>query len=437
MEPNLNIQPSVIENWISLLNDLLVKIGLPQELANTVESLLIFILIFTLAFLADFFTKRIIVTSLKGYVKRSRNTWDDIFLEKKVFNRLAHIAPALVVYYTINFALDLAGIVDFIKTVTVLYIILVSLLVADSFINALHGIYKEMPIAKEKPIQGYIQVVKIFLYFVAIMFMISILTGTQVLKLFAGLGALAAVLLLVFKDTILGLVASIQVSANNMVKPGDWISMPSRNADGPVEEISLNTVKVRNWDKTISTFPTYSLVTESFQNWKGMEESGGRRIKRSIYLDMKSVRFLDEELKNNLKKIQLIAPYIEEREAEIREFNKQTDVDETMPVNGRRMTNLGIFRRYLENYLHNHPKIKQDMTFLVRHLQPGETGIPVEIYVFSKEQDWAVYESVQADIFDHILAALPYFDLKVFQNPGGSDVIGLMESIKSRDKLSG
>lgn len=425
---NPETQVTIAEKWILALNDLLLKWGLSTDNANLVEGLIVVAIIIILALAADYITKRILISSIKTYVKRSKATWDDIMLQRKVFNRLAHIAPALVVYYTINFAIDPIGIVDFIKTLTILYMIVISLLVADSFVSALHDVYLTLPISRDKPIKGYIQVVKIFLYFLAIIMIISIISSTPVLKLLAGLGALAAVLLLVFKDTILGLVASIQVSANKMVKPGDWITMPSRGADGTVLEISLNTVKVQNWDKTISTFPTYSLVTESFHNWKGMEESGGRRIKRAINIDMRSVKFLDENLRNELKKIQHIQSYIDEREAEIQKFNEENQVDTNMPVNGRRMTNLGIFRRYLEAYLKQHPKIRNDMTFLIRHLQPTETGLPIEIYVFSKEQEWAKYESLQADIFDHVLSAMHYFELKVFQNPSGSD----FQSILSR-----
>ncbi len=421
----------MIEKWIEQLNNLLVNTGLSQENADLIESLIIIGIIFILAYLADRVSKRIIVTTLKGYARRTKSKWDDIFFEKKVFNRLAHIAPALVINVSIGYAVDPVGIVDFIKLITEIYMIIITVLVLDSFVSALHEIYLTFPISKEKPIKGYLQVVKIFLYFLGTILLISILSDTPVLNLLAGLGALAAVLLLVFKDTILGLVASVQVSANNMVKPGDWISMPSRGADGPVIEISLNTVKVQNWDKTISTFPTYALVTESFNNWKGMEESGGRRIKRSINIDMRSVRFLDEKLKKELKKIQHILPYIEEREAEINKFNEEHHVDSSMPVNGRRMTNLGVFRKYMEAYLKKHPKIQNEMTFLVRHLQPTETGIPIEIYVFSKEQEWAKYESVQADIFDHILAALEYFDLHVFQNPSGSDFQQFLETKKT------
>ncbi|MFW5645493.1 MAG: mechanosensitive ion channel family protein [Bacteroidota bacterium] len=420
----------MIEKWIEQLNGLLTSAGLGQDNADLIESVIILLIIFILAYLADRLSRRIIVNALKTYAKRTKSTWDDILFEKKVFNRLAHIAPALVINASIGYAVDPVGIVDFIKLLTEIYMIVISVLVLDSFVSALHEIYLTFPISQEKPIKGYVQVVKIFIFFLGIILLISMLSGTPVLNLLAGLGALAAVLLLVFKDTILGLVASIQVSANNMVKPGDWISMPSRGADGTVLEITLNTVKVQNWDKTISTFPTYALVTESFNNWKGMEESGGRRIKRSLNIDMKSVRFLDEDLKKELKKIQLIHPYIEEREAEINKFNEEHQFDSSMPVNGRRMTNLGVFRRYMEAYLKQHPKIRNEMTFLIRHLQPKETGIPMEIYVFSKEQEWAKYESLQADIFDHILATLDYFELRVFQNPSGSDFQQFLEEKK-------
>jgi len=257
------------------------------------------------------------------------------------------------------------------------------------------------------------------------MILISILFDQKLSGLFLGLGTFAAVLMLVFKDTILGFVASIQVSMNNMVNPGDWISMPGRDADGVVLEINLNTVKVQNWDKTISTIPTYALVSESFQNWKGMEESGGRRIKRSINIDMTSVKFCSPEMIEKFNKIQLLQEYIRTKQKEINEFNEKLKVDPSVLVNGRRMTNLGTFRKYIEEYLKIHPLIHEQMTFLVRQLQPNEKGIPMEIYVFSKDQEWANYEAIQADIFDHILAVLPEFDLRVFQNPTGQDILAL------------
>ncbi len=416
----------MIEQWIAGLNHLLQKAGLTAKTANWMETIIILLFIILLAWLADKISKKILIHSLKTYVKKSKNKWDDALLEYKFFQRLAHIAPAVVIYFTIDYALDMPRLVTMIRTLSVLFMIIVGLLISDSFLSAMHSIYLTFPISKEKPVKGYVQVVKLIIYFIGFIFIISILSHTPALKLLAGLGALAAVLLLVFKDTILGLVASVQVSANQMVKPGDWITMPSRQADGTVLEITLNTVKVQNWDKTIVTFPTYSLVTEAFNNWKGMEESGGRRIKRSVSIDMKSVRFLNPELKEKLRKIQLIKDYIDQREEEITNFNLERNIDPEIPVNGRRMTNLGVFRRYIEAYLRQHPKVNTELTFLVRHLQPSETGIPIEIYIFSRDQEWAKYESVQADIFDHILAAIPYFELRVFQNPTGDDFKNLV-----------
>ena len=300
------------------------------------------------------------------------------------------------------------------------------MIVLNSVIITLYSIYDSLPISAGRHIKGYVQVVQIMVMFTGIMVIISVIFDADLKGLFLGLGTFAAVLMLVFKDTILGFVASIQVSMNNMVNPGDWISMPGRKADGVVLEINLNTVKVQNWDKTISTIPTYALVSESFQNWRGMEESGGRRIKRFINIDMTSVKFCSEEMIQRFRKIQVLGNYIDAKEKEINEFNKKQNIDPSVLANGRRMTNLGTFRKYMEGYLHAHPLIHDQMTFLVRQLQPNEKGIPIEIYVFSKDQEWANYEAIQADIFDHILAVIPEFELKIFQNPTGSDFTRLI-----------
>jgi len=251
---------------------------------------------------------------------------------------------------------------------------------------------------------------------------ISILLERDPTVLLAGLGAMAAILLLVFKDTILGFVASIQLSANNMLKIGDWIEMRSHGADGTVTDITLNTVKVQNWDKTISTIPTYALVSESFNNWKGMEESGGRRIKRAVNIDTGSIKFCDAQMLNRFLKFELIRDYVKKKENEVKEYNKTKKLSEDDNISGRRQTNIGIFRKYLEVYLRQHPMVNQDMTFLVRQLHPTPTGLPIEIYVFCKDKAWANYEAIQADIFDHIFAVIPEFELKVFQQPSGSDI---------------
>ncbi len=411
----------MIERWITWYQELLAGAGLSETLLIVIENTTIIIVTVALAILANFLIKRIIITTITRIARKSKNDWDDIFVKRKIFNRLAHLAPAIIVLYALQYIFDAPGLVSFLETLIKAYMVVVVLLMIDSVINALHEIYMTLPIAKGRNIKGYVQVVKIIFYFFAIILIISIFSGEAPKALMASLGALAAVLILVFRDTLLGFVASIQLSANKMVNVGDWISMPKYGADGDVIDISLNTVKVQNWDKTIATIPTYALVSEAFNNWKGMEESGGRRIKRSINIDMKSVTFLDEVQIEKLRKFHLLKDYISGKEKEISEFNKSLNLDEDTVTNGRKMTNLGTFRKYLENYLHSHPKIHQNMTFLVRHLQPTETGLPMEIYVFSNDQEWAKYEAIQSDIFDHILAIMPEFGLHVFQNPTGED----------------
>ena len=398
-------------------------LGLSSELAQFGKVATALIAIVVLSFLANFVAKKIIVVGLTAITKRTKSVWDDFLVHRKVFHKLSHLAPALVIQYTIGIALyDYSpSLTLIIEKFTYIYIVGAWLFVISSLLNALHDMYMTLEVSKTRPIKGYVQLAKIVIYVLGGIVIISILIDKNPLNLLVGMGASAAILMLVFKDTILGLVASVQVSANNMVKPGDWIAMPSRGADGTVLEITLNTVKVQNWDRTISTFPTYALVSESFTNWKGMEESDGRRIKRSIYIDMRSVKFCSPELLEKLKRIHLVKDYIETRAKEIEEFNKKMDFDTSMPVNGRRMTNLGIFRRYLEHYLKNSSNINTDATYMVRHLQPTEKGIPVEIYCFSRVKAWVEYEGVQADIFDHILAIVPQFELRVFQNPSGDD----------------
>ena len=403
------------QEWLS-------NVGFSDNLAVITKTTIVVIAIIILCILANFITKKIIISILTRIIKKSKNQWDDIFLEKKVFNRLSQLAPAIIIYFTVGFALvDYPAWVPVIKSATYIYILLIGLMVIDSLLNALHEIYGTFPISKERPIKGFVQVVKIIIYFVVVILILSILLNKNPAYFLTGLGAVAAVLMLVFKDTILGFVASVQLSANNMVKIGDWISMPSQGADGTVTEISLNTIKVQNWDKTISTIPTYTLVSDSFKNWKGMEESGGRRIKRSINIDMKSVKFCSDEMLNKFKKIHILLDYIKFKRDELNKYNKENDIDETVKVNGRRLTNIGIFRKYLEEYLKSHPKIHNNMTFMVRQLQPMEKGIPIEIYGFSNDQSWVNYEGIQSDIFDHILAVVPEYDLKIFQNPTGDD----------------
>lgn len=415
----------MIKNLVNLLEEWLKETGLTAESTEIIKVIIIIAVVATLAFIADWVTKKILVESIKKVVRKSKSRWDDVLVKRKVLQRLSHLAPAIIIYYSAKLGLsEFETLSDIVLSVVNIYMILVVLLTLDALINSFHDIYLTLPIANERPIKGYLQVGKILIHSVGGILILSILIGKSPTAILASLGALAAVLILVFRDTILGFVSSIQLSANKMVKPGDWISMPGRNADGIVSDITVNTVKVRNWDKTISTIPTYALINESFQNWKGMEQSKGRRIARAINIDIKSIKFCDDEMLNKFKRIKLIRDYINQKQEEIEQFNKEQGITNEDTVSRRRLTNIGIFRQYIEIYLEKNPKIqpnKPPFIIMVRHLQPTDKGLPIQIYAFSKEQKWAIYEKVQADIFDHILAVIPEFELRVFQNPSGDD----------------
>ncbi|MGI6321532.1 MAG: mechanosensitive ion channel family protein [Bacteroidales bacterium] len=410
--------------FLEQLEAWLLSLGLSETSAHHSKVLISILGIVVLAVVANFIAKKIIVAILTMIVKRTKNTWDDYLVKRKVFHKLSHLAPALVIQFTIGIALyEYSPNFSFvIERLTYVYMVIVWLLVINSLLNALHDIYLTFEMSKNRNIKGYIQLIKIIVFAIGAILIISILINKSPAKLLVGMGASAAIMTLVFKDTILGLVASIQASANNMVNPGDWIEMPARNADGSVLEITLNTVKVQNWDNTITTFPTYALVSESFINWKGMQESAGRRIKRTIFVDVRSVQFASVELLEKLKQIQILKPYLEEKINEIKEYNEKIGAETNMPVNGRRLTNIGVFRKYLELYLADNPNVSKEATSMVRHLQPTEKGIPLEVYCFSSEKAWVKYEEVQADIFDHIFAIIPQFELRIFQSVSGNDL---------------
>lgn len=405
----------LVQNW-------LLGHGFSENLAFYVARATLMLAVLVIGFIADFVAKRHILSVLGHIVTRTQSQWDDIILRHRVFNHMAHLAPALVVYLLAPMALaGMVWVITVIKGATLIYMVIVIMLALDALLNAGEEIYQRFEAAREIPIKGFVQVLKIALYFLTAVFIISILLDKTPIYLLSGIGAMTAVLMLIFRDAILGFVAGIQLAANKMVANGDWIEMPNYGADGDVLEVTLTTVKVQNWDKTITTIPTYALISESFKNWRGMQESGGRRIKRAINIDMNSIRFCDREMLERFGKIQYIAEYIEQKKRELEEFNHTSKVDNISLVNGRRMTNIGTFRAYVTAYLHYHPQINRDMTFLIRQLSPGEHGLPIEIYVFSKDQVWASYEAIQADIFDHILAVIPEFDLRVYQNPTGND----------------
>ena len=404
------------------LKDWLVTWGLQEWWALFAAGAIALVGVLLLAWLANAIAKLFLVKGVGRFAERSRTTWDDILGERKVFVRLSHLAPALVIYALAPVAL--AGsptAVGVVQQGAIIYLLLAGTFVATAFLNALVAIHDTLEFGRKMPVRSFVQAVKVVLFLVVGVVVVSVLLGRSPAYLLGGLGAVAAVLMLVFKDSILGLVAGIHLSLNHMVHIGDWIEMPKYGADGTVTDISLTTVKVQNWDRTVSTIPTYALISDSFRNWRGMTESGGRRIMRAVHIDMTSIRFCTEEMLARFKTFRYIAEYVERKVEEIAGHNAEKGFDESDLVNGRHLTNIGTFRAYLGAYLRNHPMIHQDMTFLVRHLAPTERGLPVQIYVFCKDQRWAHYEGIQADIFDHVLAIIPEFGLRVFQNPTGAD----------------
>ncbi|MDP6015900.1 MAG: mechanosensitive ion channel [Candidatus Latescibacteria bacterium] len=351
-------------------------------------------------------------------IRSSRTRLDDAMLEHGVLRRMALLAPVVIIYYGIE---AIPGPTQYLLQIVNAALAIVFLLVAGAGINALQEALTEYDARSDVPMKSYAQIVKIVIYVVGGLMTIAVLTGQSPWALLSGVGALMAVIILVFRDTILSLVASFTIASNRLVKVGDWIEAPGFGADGDVIDIALHTVKVQNWDKTITTIPTYKLVETSFKNWRGMQDSGGRRIKRAIHLDMNTVRFCDEEMLGRFEKFELIAGYVRSRRQEVEADNSQRQADLSELVNGRRLTNVGTFRAYVAAYLHSHPDIHEDMTFLVRQLAPTPKGLPLEIYVFTTTTAWGEYESIQSDIFDHLLAVAPQFDLRVFQEPAGSD----------------
>ena len=392
--------------------------GVAEGAADVLSDLILALGVVLLAIFSNYVVRRILLVSIARLVKRTKTTWDDALLSRHVFQRLSHLAPAFVIYSTASLFPAFEGVIQRLSTV---YMILAGLFVLNAFLNAVVDIYNSYDVSRHRPLKGYFQLIQIIVAIFVGIYALARLMDRDPWPLLTGLGAMTAILLLVFKDTILGLVASVQLSTNDMVRIGDWIEMPKYGADGDVIDVTLHTVKVQNWDKTITTIPSYALISDSFRNWRGMQESGGRRIKRALNIDVSTVRFCDTEMLGRYEKYQLITDYIRQRREEIAVYNKEHGIDSSVLVNGRNMTNLGTFRAYVSAYLRNHPKVHKSMTFLIRYLAPGDNGLPLEIYVFSNDQEWAHYEGIQADIFDHILAVLPYFDLRAFQHPTGSD----------------
>jgi len=411
---------------MDVLSTWLADHGLGQDFVPIVSTSVAAVAVIIVAVLVDFVARRLILRGVERVVEKTRLSWDDKFFERRVFHWIAHLVPAVFINVVAAPAFGAyPQVVDVVETVALLYMAVVTMFVVNNSLDAVLDIYGTTRMARRVALKPFVQVIKGLVVFAVVISGIALLIGKSPAVLLSGLGAFTAVLILVFRDPILGLAAGIQLMGNNMVRRGDWISVPRFNADGDVVDVSLTTVSVQNWDKTISTIPTYSLLTDTFKNWRGMEESGGRRIKRAVALDMNCIRFVDETLMERMRKVQILRNFLDKRTEEIAAFNRENEVDDSSPVNGRRMTNLGIFRAYLEHYLERNPQVHEEMTFLVRQLAPTAQGLPIEIYVFSKDQAWANYEAIQADIFDHVLAVVPLFDLRVFQDPTGTDLRAL------------
>ena len=406
----------------NLVENLFLNLGFSNEVSASLRLFVFIILMLLIAIIAFYITRKIIVQYLYGFLKKTPLKWDDIIAEKKVFNNVAHIIPAFIiklmagsVFYNFETALPV------INRVTDAYLILVTSTIIVAFLKLFESLLSSHETLRDKPISSYFQLIKIILYIVVFILALSVLLNKTPVYFLSAFGAMTAILLLVFKDTILGLVASVQMSSNDMIKVGDWIEMQKFGADGAVMAINLNTVKVQNWDKTITTIPTYHFITDSFKNWRGMQLSGGRRIKRSVFISSDSIMFVSPEMRETFKKYHLIEDYVSGRQQEIEKYNEENKVNTEILINGRRMTNIGVFRKYIESYLKMHPGINKDMSIMVRQMAMESKGVPLEIYCFTNTVVWLEYESIQSDIFDHLLSASAYFNLDIYQEPGSKD----------------
>lgn len=412
----------MIQDIKKFLINLLLDSGLSKYYSELIVILSLVLVVLLIGWIIDKVSRYIFFQVFSKLVKRSKTDWDDLLVQNRVFYALAHLIPVLFVFYIIPEILDQHVVwVDYLERLSKTIILIVLVVLIFRVLNVIRIIIGRIDSFKDKPLSSYFQLAKIVIGIITFLMVLSVLANKSIMVFFGAFGAMTAVVLLVFKDTILGFIASIQLAANDMIRVGDWVSMEKYGADGDVIEINLATVKVRNWDKTITTVPTYSFISDSFKNWRGMQETGSRRIARSIYIDQNTIKFADNDSIEKFKNIHVLKTYITDKLEEIEKYNQDQNINTEVVSNGRRITNLGTFRAYLLNYIRNHPKINQDLTVLVRLQDPTVNGIPLQIYCFSKEIEWSYYESIQSDIFDHVLAVINQFELKIFQNPSGED----------------
>lgn len=401
-----------------LLYDYLVSVGLSDITAKYLNMIALSVVLLIVIFIIDYIIRKVLVNAFNAFAFRSKTNFDNILVKNKVPRNIAHIIPLLIAieFIPVIFS-DFSFLENIIEKGTKVFGIILTLWIARSVLNTIKDYLKTVDRFKDKPIDSYIQVFMIFAWVIGLFSAFAIVSGISFWKFVTTLGAASAVIILVFRDTIMGFVASIQVSINDMVRIGDWITFEKYGADGDVTEINLATVKVQNFDKTITTIPTYALISDSFKNWRGMQSSGGRRIKRSIIVKASSITYLSDTHIEKLKSIQLISSYLETRQKDIKSFNESLNIDKTELINGRNLTNIGVFRKYMQTYVENHSAVNKEMTIMVRQLEPTSQGLPIEIYCFSSDKRWENYEYIMSDIFDHVLAAVTYFDLEVFELP--------------------
>lgn len=395
----------------------LLSYGLSEQTSKYLYYIIMILIITVTSATVTLIINKVILRFLARKIQNNKYHWDDVLLNNKVFQKISMIIPGIVIYNGSIFFDDLSVLIS---KISVIYILLVIIVTAKSLIKSADDIYRQFPISKDRPIKGFLQVIEILLYIIFGIMIISIMIDKSPVALISGIGALTAIFTLIFKDSIVGFVAGLQLTWNDMLRIGDWIEMPKYGANGDVIEISLTTVKVRNFDKTITTIPTYALVSDSFINWRGMKETGARRIKRAINIEVTSIKFCTDEMLEKYKKVNFLRNYIEEKEAELEKYNENIANTDIL-VNGRNLTNIGIFRAYAQNYINNHPMISKELTRMVRQLAPTESGVPLEVYVFVNDTTWVNYEAAQSDIFDHLLAVAEFFDLRIFQNPSSFD----------------
>ena len=419
------------------IDEILIGWGISPATAGWLDEIVALVFILLLAFTADTICRKVLLKVVARIVRNTKATWDDILFDHSVMVHLSRLVAPIVIYLCMPVVFAGTTAMDFIRRLCLIYIIIIFLSFLNSFLKAAYAVYSEKESLRDRPLKGLFQTVQVLMWFVGGVVIVATLINQEPFRLLAGLGASAAVLMLVFKDSIMGVVSGVQLSANDMLKVGDWITMPKYGANGYVIEVTLNTVKVRNFDNTITTIPPYLLVSDSFQNWRGMRESGGRRIKRSINIDMGSVRFCTPEMLEKYRRIQLLKDYIDRTEEAVRVYNEENHIDNNVLVNGKRQTNLGVFRAYLTAYLKSLPVVNTDLNCMVRHLQPTDHGLPVELYFFTTVKDWIPYEGVQADVFDHVLAIIPEFGLRVFQSPSGADFRQLYGNLDAQPMENG